>query len=306
MDNVVIKQIQNDSLMHYASKYYDPQKAHEYYEAHKKLVGRHSTKDFSEEGKIAWQYAKKQMNNEKKEKNKSISEDYKAKVAGYRTISKEAKERISAELKDKLASISDEKERKAVALSLKGALENARIYSAAGVMKEQEKETANNRIEQLQSQIKNSSSELASLSMRSLIADIRESRDETLSDISEETSEKHQEVTQNTSESKEDISDDTASRKLAARMQAADDKKQVTETMKQSIEQARSDMKNQKESLKRTYETLFDTEYNAIANEYGTGSSQIDPELQAKMEAKAETRRKALREKWAAKSKKKV
>lgn len=55
----------NDILEHYASPYYDPVKAHEYYEEHKKLKGRHSTADLSDEGKIAASYIRKRLNEER-------------------------------------------------------------------------------------------------------------------------------------------------------------------------------------------------------------------------------------------------
>lgn len=38
--NTPVSELRSDSLKHYASEYYDPQKAHEYYEAHKHLKGR--------------------------------------------------------------------------------------------------------------------------------------------------------------------------------------------------------------------------------------------------------------------------
>lgn len=49
-------------LVHYASKYYDPIKAHEYYEEHKQLKGRKSTASLNEEGKYAAEYLKTQIN----------------------------------------------------------------------------------------------------------------------------------------------------------------------------------------------------------------------------------------------------
>lgn len=52
-------------LVHYASKYYDPVKAHEYYEEHKKLKGRTSTAGLNEEGRIAAQYIRKNINDER-------------------------------------------------------------------------------------------------------------------------------------------------------------------------------------------------------------------------------------------------
>lgn len=55
----------SDSLAHYASKYYDPVKAHEYYERTKKLKGRSS---LSEKGKEVADYVTKQLNSERDQK----------------------------------------------------------------------------------------------------------------------------------------------------------------------------------------------------------------------------------------------
>ena len=38
--NTPVSELRSDSLKHYASEYYDPVKAHEYYEEHKQLKGR--------------------------------------------------------------------------------------------------------------------------------------------------------------------------------------------------------------------------------------------------------------------------
>lgn len=55
----------SEFVMHYASPYYDPVKAHEYYEAHKQLKGRHSTKGFTDEGREAANYVKKNLKNKR-------------------------------------------------------------------------------------------------------------------------------------------------------------------------------------------------------------------------------------------------
>lgn len=56
-------------LKHYASKYYDPQEAHEYYEKHKQLKGRKkaSTASLNEQGKSAAAYVKEKIDAEKEE-----------------------------------------------------------------------------------------------------------------------------------------------------------------------------------------------------------------------------------------------
>lgn len=88
--------------MAYASKYYDPVKAHEYYEAHKKLKGRQSrtsTKGLNDEGKAAAKYVKEQIMAEKKEFNNRLKEILSQKVK---------------ELKEQLKDLSKEERAEAV------------------------------------------------------------------------------------------------------------------------------------------------------------------------------------------------
>lgn len=56
----------NDHLKHYASPYYDPVKAHEYYMRTRELKGRQSTAGLNEEGRIAAKMVKENLNEEKK------------------------------------------------------------------------------------------------------------------------------------------------------------------------------------------------------------------------------------------------
>lgn len=55
-------------LMHYASEYYDPVKAHEYYMKNRELKKKTSTTSLNETGKEAAKYVKDQLNEEKKAK----------------------------------------------------------------------------------------------------------------------------------------------------------------------------------------------------------------------------------------------
>lgn len=54
-------------LQHYASKYYDPVKAHEYYEKNKKLKGRESKPTLNEEGRAVAATVKENINKERDE-----------------------------------------------------------------------------------------------------------------------------------------------------------------------------------------------------------------------------------------------
>ena len=60
-------------LRHYASPYYDPQKAHEYYMRTRELKGR-STTSLNDEGKKIWSYTKNNIKSEKAAKVKEEQE----------------------------------------------------------------------------------------------------------------------------------------------------------------------------------------------------------------------------------------
>lgn len=62
-----------DYLAHYASKYYDPVKAHEYYEQHKKLKGRNSSSGLNEKGKEVWYGVKTNLAAEKSSKKEAAA-----------------------------------------------------------------------------------------------------------------------------------------------------------------------------------------------------------------------------------------
>lgn len=55
----------NDFLEHYASQFYNPAKAHDYYEKHKDLKGR-STAVLTDKGKETWAYTKNSISEKKK------------------------------------------------------------------------------------------------------------------------------------------------------------------------------------------------------------------------------------------------
>lgn len=63
-------------LMHYASKYYDPVKAHEYYEEHKQLKGRNKV-TLNEEGRAIAKSVKENLNKEKKSTIERSNEQFK-------------------------------------------------------------------------------------------------------------------------------------------------------------------------------------------------------------------------------------
>ena len=77
-----------DVLIHYASPYYDPVKAHEYYEQHKQLKGR-PTGRLTDEGKKIWKITKMNIDQAKKRDN---DEARLIKIYSVQEFQKKAKE----------------------------------------------------------------------------------------------------------------------------------------------------------------------------------------------------------------------
>ena len=92
----------DESLKHYASPYYDPVKAHEYYEEHKKLKGRTSTAGLNEEGRKVASYVKSQITAEKKQRLEANSESRKSQISSKREERKQAVEAHKAEMNSKI------------------------------------------------------------------------------------------------------------------------------------------------------------------------------------------------------------
>lgn len=75
-------------LKHYASPYYDPVKAHEYYMRTRELKGRKSTKGLNDEGKNAAKYIKEQLNAERDSKIEKHKTGTQGQVEGVRNTAK--------------------------------------------------------------------------------------------------------------------------------------------------------------------------------------------------------------------------
>lgn len=99
---------EKSSLQHYASPYYDPVKAHEYYMRTRELKGRRSTTKLNEEGKKVWSYTKKSITEEKKADIEEEKEKRDQKIEALRAKTAETKEHISAKLKSLNEALSEQ------------------------------------------------------------------------------------------------------------------------------------------------------------------------------------------------------
>lgn len=97
----------------YASKYYDPVKAHEYYEQHKQLKGRtRSASSLNDEGKEKWEYVKNQIVTEKQSRLESEKQQLasqvssiQAEIATLRTMAGAERASKKAEIMNRIKSL---------------------------------------------------------------------------------------------------------------------------------------------------------------------------------------------------------
>lgn len=94
-------------IAHYASEYYDPVKAREYYLRTRELKGRQPKLE-TDTQKEAWGYASNQITEKRAEEKKSAAEAQQAKLEQLQVKAKETQERIVKNLQDTLAKINKE------------------------------------------------------------------------------------------------------------------------------------------------------------------------------------------------------
>jgi hypothetical protein len=117
-------------IAHYASEFYDPVKAHEYYLRNRKLKGRFSTKGFTKTQKEAFTYAKAQIHAKQQ---KDTAQARSAKDTGIAQARAHAAA-LRASIATRLTNLADnapKKERERIAAELRAIIEKYRAKYAA-------------------------------------------------------------------------------------------------------------------------------------------------------------------------------
>ena len=96
-----------DYLAHYASKYYDPVKAHEYYLKTRELKGRRSSSNLNVEGKKVWSYTKNEISTAKKNDVQEEKNNRDNQIKDLRAKADSTRESISSKLEELRKSLSD-------------------------------------------------------------------------------------------------------------------------------------------------------------------------------------------------------
>lgn len=141
-----------DEIKHYASPYYDPEKAHEYYMRNRKLIGRKSTAQLNDDGKAAAKYVKEQLTSERKRKVQADKEDKDAKAENFRNIKKLNVEAYKQSMQVKIDTLRNSLKN----MSTKDKAKNKeKIYNEIASLREENKQQRARLTEQLKELITN-------------------------------------------------------------------------------------------------------------------------------------------------------
>lgn len=219
----------DNSLQHYASPYYDPVKAHEYYMRTRELKGRRSTSKLSDEGKKVWSYTKSQITTEKKSKVESEIQKKDSKVEVLRTHAQGTRQRISTKLKKLNEILSNKSKAKRKAISERKESEIKRLMDQEipkGISKEKRAE---------------------------LIAERNEKIAELRNDAKSDT---------------ERVNADTKKERESNSADASQKREKVATELKSAIEATRAAYKEAKTSIDESYEEIYQREFDRILSEY--------------------------------------
>lgn len=231
----------------YSSQYYDPAKAHEYYERTKKLKGR-STSGMSDEQKKTWNYVKEGITTEKKQKTEEVQKSSSTEIEGLRSEAAATRGRISEKLRAWLEDITGQ----------------------TGSEKQTLSKTAQREKEQIQAEKQRKIDALPEIPKTASLAQkerLRASNEQKRASINAEAKEKMAKITEITSEKRTDISEQASDDKSGIRESASQERKIVAEKLKTAISSVREKVKEIKEALGTSTEETLNKEYeNIMAN----------------------------------------
>ena len=259
-----------DILMHYASPYYDPVKAHEYYEQHKHLKGR-PTGRLTDEGKQVWKVTKMNIDQAKKIENDEARLVKIYNVQQFQNKAKEQRTMVQAKLTELLNTI------------------NAKYKTDTEALTETQKHQieVNNRLKKQKAEdMKNKKAS----EIESLIEDISDMDEEEIEEyyeminqkmnkINDKYSKESEQNIYDTNEKNNKVREEIKNKKLILseqkkkdttknREDAKQQREKIANELKDNVRKAVSDFQVKKAQIQEKYEGIYQDEYDKIASEY--------------------------------------
>lgn len=257
-----------DILMHYASPYYDPVKAHEYYEQHKHLKGR-PTGRLTNEGKQFWKVTKTNIDQAKK-----IDNDEARLVKIYNVQqfqNKEQRAMIQAKLTELLNTINAKYKTDTEALT---ETQKHQIEVNNRLKKQKAEDIKNKKAREIESLIEDTSDmdeeeieeyyENRKRKMIKISDKYSKESEQNVSDINDKNNKVREEIKNKKSILSEQKKKDTTKNREDAKQQ----REKIANELKDNVRKAVSDLQVKKAQIKEKYEGIYQDEYDKIASEY--------------------------------------
>ena len=259
-----------DILMHYASPYYDPVKAHEYYEQHKHLKGR-PTGRLTDEGKQVWKVTKMNIDQAKKIENDEARLVKLSSVQQFQNKVKEQRTIVQSKLTELLNAINAKYKTDTEDLT---ETQKHQIEVNNRLKKQKTEDIKNKKAREIES-LKEDTSDMDSEERE----EYYEKRKQKISKISDkyskeseqnilDTNAKNNKVREEIKNKKSILSEQKKKDTIKNREDAKQQREKIANELKDNVKKAISDFQVKKAQIKEKYEGIYQDEYDKIASEY--------------------------------------
>ena len=259
-----------DILMHYASPYYDPVKAHEYYEQHKHLKGR-PTGRLTDEGKQVWKVTKMNIDQAKKIENDEARLVKIYNVQQFQNKAKEQRTMVQAKLTELLNTINAKYKTDTEALT---ETQKHQIEVNNRLKKQKAEDMKNKKAREIESLIEDTSD-----IDEEEIEEYYEMINQKMSKINDKYSKESEQNIYDTNEKNNKVREEIKNKKLILseqkkkdttknREDAKQQREKIANELKDNVRKAVSDLQVKKAQIKEKYEGIYQDEYDKIASEY--------------------------------------
>lgn len=232
-------------LIHYASEYYDPVKAHEYYMKHRELVGGKSTSGLNEEGRKVARMVKINIDEKKSGENAVSDQTRKDKLESYK-VEKERSTKEQSDIKTRATEARSNAKNKDLEAAKKD--REAKIKSHTDKM--------NSEIAKLKQQLEGMTTSLKIKKSKEIEAQIDKLR--------AENDKKKQQVTAAYESQKSGIDSDYDRDKKSIDEEYASAKKDIDTSYTSNSKEATETNKQEKEAIKSKYDNVYMDELEKI------------------------------------------
>ena len=259
-----------DILMHYASPYYDPVKAHEYYEQHKHLKGR-PTGRLTDEGKQVWKVTKMNIDQAKKIENDEARLVKIYNVQQFQNKAKEQRTMVQAKLTELLNTINAKYKTDTEALT---ETQKHQIEVNNRLKKQKAEDMKNKKAREIESLIEDTSD-----MDEEEIEEYYEMINQKMSNINDKYSKESEQNIYDTNEKNNKVREEIKNKKIILseqkkkdttknREDAKQQREKIANELKDNVRKAVSDLQVKKAQIQEKYEGIYQDEYDKIASEY--------------------------------------